>query len=314
MKKIIFAAFIALFLISCSSREEFAVRFSQEKMTIQKLPSGKEIKILSIGNWYFAKDRPPALLLRYQTDIRIDDVDLLRKEVEEIWPVFRINVEKSGLPNAAIAATNPLFDFLFFHTSRSRNFVVSKKTNGTWDFKTWNRDYNNEAEMLAREYLENYKKGDMSSVVNLLHYPDSFTPEQLNEDKNGIARWLALVADKLGSLESYELNNNQISYLFVAVGTASLEYWDKHPFFYSLIYDVNFSKKGKGYLFFNFSIINDKLVIHSTYFGLPADNPASQIVIKELTDSIMKDEMNRGQRKEQPQVFRFLGLEREATG
>jgi len=288
MKKIIFAAFITLFLISCSP---------QPKFTIQRLPSGKEIKILSIGKWYFTKDKTTALTLKYQTDISIDDVDLLRKEVEEIWPVFRIDAEKSDLSNAVIMATSPpIKKVLFFYTTRSHNFVLSKKANGTWEFKSWNRDYDSEAQSLVKEYLENYKKGDMLSVANLLHYPDSFTQEQLNEDKNGITRCLAIVADKLGSLESYELNNNKISYLFVALGTASLEYWDKHPFFYSLIYDVKFAKREKGYLIFNFSIINDKLVIHSTLFGLPADNPESETIMKELSDSIMK-EFNQGRKK-----------------
>ena len=301
MKKIIFVAFITLFLISCSS---------QVKYTTQKLPSGKEIKILGIGKMYFPKDKTTALTLRYQTDISIDDVDLLRKEVEEIWPVFRIDAVKSGLSNAMIMATSPPFKkFLFFYTSRSYNFFVTKKANGTWDFKSWNRDYDSEAQSIAKEYLESYKKSDMLSVANLLHYPDSFTQEQLNYDKNSIVKVLTIVTDKLGSLESYELNNSQISYLFAALQTASPEYWDTHPFFCSLIYDVRFAKREKGYLIFNFSIINDKLVIHSTFFGLPADNPESQIVLKELADSIMK-EFNQGPKKGQPQVIKFFGLDR----
>lgn len=57
-------------LICCSSEPNY---------TVQKLPSGKEIKILNIGKMHFTNDIP-ALVLRYQTDIIITDTDSLRKE------------------------------------------------------------------------------------------------------------------------------------------------------------------------------------------------------------------------------------------
>ncbi len=88
---------IILLISSCSPSPQYKV---------QKLPSGKEIKILSMGKMHFAKDLP-ALTLKYQTDISIENVDLLRQEVEEIWPVFRANVERSGLSKAIVMATSP---------------------------------------------------------------------------------------------------------------------------------------------------------------------------------------------------------------
>jgi len=145
-----------VFIASCSS---------DSQNTIQKLPSGKEIKILSIGKIFLKKDKP-VLMLKYQTDVDIKNVDLLRKEVEEIWPMFRINVEKSKYSNAIIAATSqPVKKFLIFSTNNSYNFVASKKENGIWDLNSWKRDYNEEAKKIAERHLEALKNGDIISGV-----------------------------------------------------------------------------------------------------------------------------------------------------
>ena len=114
-------------IVSCSPSPQY---------TIQKLPSGKEIKIISMGKMFFSKDKP-ALMVKYQTDIDIKNVDLLRKEVEEIWPMFRINVEKSQYSNAIITvASQPIKKFIFFSTNSNYNFMALKKENGTWDLNS----------------------------------------------------------------------------------------------------------------------------------------------------------------------------------
>lgn len=47
------------------------------------------------------------MALEYETDININDVESLRKEAEEIWPVFRVNVENEKMVNAIIKASKP---------------------------------------------------------------------------------------------------------------------------------------------------------------------------------------------------------------
>ena len=235
---------------------------------------------------YLTEDSP-ALMLKYQTDIGIDDVDLLRKEVEEIWPMFRVNVEESGLSNAIILATSsPERTGLIFSTSQSYNFVSSKKENGTWDFNSWNRDYDDEARKIAEPFLESIKLQQMSNAVDILHYPDFFTPEQLNEETNGISAILAIVSDKLGVITSYQIRDSQIPlYRFFALQTASQEYWNRYPYFNALVYDAEYSKKGSGYLIFRFSIIDDKLVINSFSYCLP-DSTDAQTLFEELNENI----------------------------
>ena len=277
MKVKLILTFITLFVVSCSSSPQY---------TVLKLPSGKEIKILGISKLYSKNDgNPPALALKYQTDIDIDDLNLLRKEAEEIWPVFRVDVEKARLSNAVLMATSPPFtQFLFFSRTRGYGFTASQRENGTWNLNSWKRDYDKEAQIIAENYLESFKEQGAIKTAQLFHYPDHFDSEEINREIDGIAGALTVISENLGAIDSYQLNNSPISYEFLALHSASAEYLNTYPYFSALIYDVEYSEKGKGYLLFKFWIVKDKLVINSVLYALPADDPETKIVFKALTE------------------------------
>jgi hypothetical protein len=88
--------------------------------TVQRLPSGREVKT--------------ALMLKYRTDLRLDDHEQVRKEVEEIWQVFRVDVERAGMKAAIISVQKPGTQILIVSTSKSHNFVIQKSEAGTWEF------------------------------------------------------------------------------------------------------------------------------------------------------------------------------------
>jgi hypothetical protein len=56
------------------------------------LRSGQTVKILGIGKMLFTKG-DSALMLKYQTDINLDDEAALHREVLAIWEVFRHDAE-----------------------------------------------------------------------------------------------------------------------------------------------------------------------------------------------------------------------------
>jgi hypothetical protein len=101
--------------------------------TIQRLPSGKAVKVIGVMKMHFSKGEP-ALMLTYQTDLRIDDAAALRQEVEEIWPVFRVNVEQAQLGGAVISAREAPTG-LFIKKSRGHNFIVARDEAGAWAFR-----------------------------------------------------------------------------------------------------------------------------------------------------------------------------------
>src|SRR5947209_4441118 len=83
-------------LVSCSSAAQMAKEAT--------LPSGKKIKILGVGRMYFTNGSPPALMLKYQTGLKITDMVALEKEVNEIWSVFKADVERAGLTAGMVSA------------------------------------------------------------------------------------------------------------------------------------------------------------------------------------------------------------------
>ena len=97
---------------------------------IQQLPSGKPVKVLGMTKMFFSHG-DPALILKYQTDLPIDDVPALTKEADEIWSSFRVNVESAGLSAGMISANTPPKGFILT-TSKSYNFVYKKSADGQW--------------------------------------------------------------------------------------------------------------------------------------------------------------------------------------
>jgi hypothetical protein len=70
-------------------------------------------------------------MLKYQTDLKISDLPALRKEVEEIWSVFKADVERANLTNAIISA-NEVPQGLIIKNANGYNFVLKKLATGNF--------------------------------------------------------------------------------------------------------------------------------------------------------------------------------------
>jgi len=101
--------------------------------TVHKLPSGREVKVLGMTKMFFAKG-DPALVLKYRTDLKLDDHEQLRKEVEEVWQAFRVDVEREGVKAAVLSVQETPKRVLIVTTSKGYNFVVKKSDAGAWEF------------------------------------------------------------------------------------------------------------------------------------------------------------------------------------
>jgi len=94
------------------------------------LPSGRTVRVLGVGRMNFTAG-DPALMLKYETDLRIQDKTALRTEVDDIWSVFRNDVEK-GKFKAAIISANEVPQGLIAKKSAGYNFVDQKRPDGRW--------------------------------------------------------------------------------------------------------------------------------------------------------------------------------------
>ena len=102
----------------------------QPNYTIYKLPSGKQIKLMKVGKIFFSNDTP-ALMLQYQTDLKLSDSVAVIREVGEIWQVFKIDVDKARLACGIISAYESQGGVIL-ERGTMHNVVFRKGDNGDW--------------------------------------------------------------------------------------------------------------------------------------------------------------------------------------
>jgi|GEM_PF-2081787 len=278
--------FVFLFNTAC---------FAEPYFTKQVLPSGQELKVIALAKISF-KDGPPALGLKYETDLDIKNKQLLREEAEKIWPFFRPTVEKHGMTNAALIASEPRKYTGPTYTVNNFTFVVKSKKNGTWAPYSWGRDYEKESATLAEKYLKELQANNLSATFKFIHNPEEYSKKQLD----GLVGMLTIVTQELGNISSYSLNDEQtiVNYEFTGIQSAFNDYWIKFPTFFSSIYDVRFENVGKGYIVFNFSIVKDNMVINSVHYSLPSERNDAKSIMEKIGNRIGAEVFNNPELKE----------------
>ena len=93
------------------------------------LGSGKSVEILGVGPVLSTQGKS-ALVLKYRTLLPLKDVPTLRKEVDEIWERFVVDVERGHYQTAAISANEPAKGFIIAW-GNSFGFAFEKK-DGSW--------------------------------------------------------------------------------------------------------------------------------------------------------------------------------------
>ena len=82
----------------------------------------------------FFTDDESGLMLKYQTDINIDDVASLQLEAQEFWPLFKLDVEGAGKNIGILQATGPKEQVFgpLITTARHYSFVWTRESTGEW--------------------------------------------------------------------------------------------------------------------------------------------------------------------------------------
>src|ERR1041384_6962999 len=104
LKRILLPCFIIL-MVGCTNQPAFQ---------LHKLKSGKEIKVFGVMPIHFSNDSP-ALMLKYQTDLKISNRDALQSEVEEIWMDFKAAADNGKFSGAIISANEKPEGFIITH-------------------------------------------------------------------------------------------------------------------------------------------------------------------------------------------------------
>jgi hypothetical protein len=120
-RKLLILSLAVLFAFPCDA---------QQSSRLFKLPSGRVVKLLGMGRISFSKG-PPALMLKYETDLKITDKDALRKQADEVFAVLKVDAE-NGAFQSAIVSANEKPTGVILKKSQGYNFVYEKRVNGQW--------------------------------------------------------------------------------------------------------------------------------------------------------------------------------------
>ncbi len=128
------------------------------RTTSQKLVSGRTIRVISIAPMTF-KESGPALIFKYQTDIKLDQMQPLSQEVDEIWADFKPQAEKAGVKGVAVSANEAPHGWPIY-TNKAFTFVFVKQPDGTWK--------RSPSEVDATDYVGRYTKpGNASDYMDI---------------------------------------------------------------------------------------------------------------------------------------------------
>jgi hypothetical protein len=104
---------------------------SQPHVQVRRLPSGEPVKVLGVAKVNLAASGP-ALMLRYQTDLNMDDVDAVHAEARRIWTEFRKEAEQAQVQSAIVSANAPPSGGGVISHTRTCNFVFERNGAGDW--------------------------------------------------------------------------------------------------------------------------------------------------------------------------------------
>jgi hypothetical protein len=96
-----------------------------------KLKSGKEVKVVKVDPVYGQGMKKLAVELQYETELKVSDLATLRKEADEVWEVFRFEVERASEKTAIVSAVEKRPPGIVTR-SEGYNFVFEKRADGRW--------------------------------------------------------------------------------------------------------------------------------------------------------------------------------------
>jgi hypothetical protein len=103
-----------------------------QNSNVWTLPSGQKVLVLGTTKLYFSSGDNPCLMLRYQTDISITDVQNLEKQADQVWSKFKQDVEKDHFICGATKAQEKPTSEGLIKRYRAYTFVFKKSPDGTW--------------------------------------------------------------------------------------------------------------------------------------------------------------------------------------
>jgi hypothetical protein len=96
-----------------------------------ELPSGKQVTIIGVDKLYSGAVSDWALVVSYESAVPLDQDDALRREVDDVWAVFKNKVDRARV-NYAIVSPNAPTSSGVVTSRRSVSYLFTRAASGRW--------------------------------------------------------------------------------------------------------------------------------------------------------------------------------------
>ena len=136
-------------------------------------------------------------------------------------------------------------------------------------------------DVTAQKYVEAVNAKDYRKAAKMLHFPGNMEEKAKQKEVRVISESLGILVDELGAFDRYQPGEADRFYsVFIMAG--SLDYWSDKMDGVSVIYRVQYNRKGQGYLIFRYAKLHSKLVLRAVEYGLPRAQSGALETIKHL--------------------------------
>ena len=146
-----------------------------------------------------------------------------------------------------------------------------------------------EAQEMANRAVDLLCEGDYEAVAELLHYPPSYTPEQLATDKADVRVGLELLAGEVGLCTAPEPQNQPVEFYQVGVSGGDVPYWQSLPnggLDQSYRYKVRYGKLGDGIVQVTLVEESGKWAVRSVDLGLETAREGAREIMLDLGEKL----------------------------
>ncbi len=144
----------------------------------------------------------------------------------------------------------------------------------------------NEISTLVTDFFNNISQEDHIEASKLFHYPTNYTQEEVNQDIEGVSKFLQALGDSFGNISDATIYNGNSKIISLQIGGGDIPYWQKHPNYLSKVYAVKFSKYGSGYITLTLCNIANKYEIREAKYGLDASFRNSTMLLQEAASHV----------------------------
>lgn len=128
----------------------------------------------------------------------------------------------------------------------------------------------NEISQLASSFFKHMKQDDYLKASQLFHYPPTYTTEERKKDEIAVSKSLGAFKESFGQIIRPQIETENKQIISLQVGGGDIPYWQKHPQYFTQVYNVNFSKYGDGFITFTICNLTNKFEIREVKYGLLA--------------------------------------------